>query len=671
VGRIKLSHREYVPFHDWKGLYVAYKSFGMGVIVNPLDESDEFFHCKCVDAKMRVTTNLGILEADQIKPGMKVWRNEWKTVEAVNIETPRNGLRVETKNRYMLRLTPEHRMMVDGKWTQAAEISVGNIMVMSPEMIGASEIIRASWPSDSRMNKAGRPRRDGITRYSTIDPNAFLLSSDVPKIDITPRWGRLLGAYVGDGSVGQRTAMRIACDGQDQDWIDILMEDFKAIGLNPGTESNIINDGKTLRRREVRVSSSHLVRVLVSLGLARMRENGNPVRMVCVPEVIWRSPKKVVAEFLAGYFEADGTTGSSSVYVVSKEECFLRDIQRLLIAFGIVSGLTSRECKCQTGKGTYWTLNLLRDSTDVFEKEIGFKSRRKRARLAEITSKVHSDAFLQITWEDEVVSVHPCMITPVDIQVEGEEYILAGFVSHNSELKFVEAGAMGVPMVVSRVHPFTEIIKEGETGFFASTPEEFADKIMFVLRNRELARKVGSASRDHVRKEYDIRKHARKFMADVLDASRFSMQETVPATAQASSGALFDLRDFNQEVVGPVLNGQQIDMTFRFAFEMEVKEFSVLGATYQKRVQHPASYQIWVNDVMERNGNIPATSMRDNAWWRVSFDPFHVGKGDAVMIRIINHGPDSKLAFYVCRHESIGKAKIGGQKCRPIAVRFE
>lgn len=499
------GHVEYGHFNAIETYLWTVKHIRAEVALAPLEKST-FTQAKCVDTTMRVATNVGIVEAGEIKAGMKVWRDGWKKVEETRTEAQREGLEIETKMGYLLRLSPEHRMLVDGKWTRADDIAVGSTIAMSREKIATLKFAKAPWPSDSRMNKAGRPNSDGTTRRSTSDPYSFLRSADAPKIDITPRWGRIFGAYVGDGSVGQATALQILCDGQDQDWIDILIDDFREVGLNPRTELITTFSGEVLRRRAVKVSSAHLIRVLEGLGLAKMRENGNPIRVVRVPEVIWNSPKSVIAEFLAAYFEADGCTTHCGVSAVSKDKKFLLDIQRLLVAFGIISRVSSRTYKCQTCKGTDWHLTMRRDAADVFEKEIGFRSKRKSTRLSDITSKKHSNSFRPMEWNDEVMFVRPCTITPVDIQVEEGEFVLAGFVSHNSCLKFVENTAIGAPTVASNVMPYAGVIENNVDGFLVDSPQAWEDTIERLLTRPDERLRVLRAARKKVEDRFNIKK---------------------------------------------------------------------------------------------------------------------------------------------------------------------
>lgn len=457
----------------------------LGIGVAPLADT-VFNRAKCVDFSMRICTRRGVLEAGEIEPGDQVWRGGWKLVEAVKHDVPEPGFEITTEGGYTLRLTPDHRMLVNGEWTYAKDIAVGDTMAMEPEPVGPTAEVRSPWPADSRMGSRGA---------QPTDPYAFLSASDGPRLDITPRWGRFLGAFVGDGCAGQSTQITISCDGQDQDWIDLLMEDFRAFGFNPLTQSRKTFGGEVIRRRDVRVASAHLLRVLKSWGLAVDRDNGRPLRVTKVPEIIWRSPREVIAEFLAGYFEADGCCTSTGVSALSKDEQLIRDVQRLLLLFGIVSKISMKTHRAQNGfSGNYWRVTLGRDAADVFAREIGFRSARKSARLAEITGKPHSNAFRPMNWAPKVIGVNPCMVTPVDLQVEGHEYMAAGFVSHNSWLKPLELSALGIPWVASPRAEYTRLHTMG-AGALADTPRRWYRELRRLMDNEALRAERAEAGR--------------------------------------------------------------------------------------------------------------------------------------------------------------------------------
>jgi glycosyltransferase involved in cell wall biosynthesis len=258
------------------------------------------------------------------------------------------------------------------------------------------------------------------------------------------------------------------------------------------------------------------------------------------------------------------------------------------------------------------------------------------------------------------------VINPLD---ESDE-----FCHCKSSLKFVETGAMMVPLVTSRVHPFTEVIHEGENGFFASTPDEFASKALEVCRNSALAKKVALAAQKQVQDEYNSVCNARRFMADVLTVMSYQEKERLDEVSQSSeklNALLKNLEEFDSEVVGPVIYGSQLEMSIPLLPTCTVGGISVLGATYCRVAKKGAAFQIWVNGTKVREGGLSPETMADNAWWKISFPPFEVSIGDTLTLRLSNRDAEVKLGFYTCRDQFVGRAKIKAAKVRPIAIKLE
>jgi hypothetical protein len=484
-----------VRFTEWvpaDASLAYYRGIDFDIGLAPLTGT-RFDASKCVDSSMRISTDRGALEAGSLEPGMKVWRDGWRRIEAVERGVPRPGLLFRMAGGYQLKLTPEHRMLVNGEWVQASEIRPGDTIAMEAESARGGTPERVAWPADGRMSRAykGRP---------AADPDAFLVAEDGPKLDITERWGRFLGAFAGDGSVGQATVIQISCDGQDQDWIDLLMDDLRAFGLNPRTEEIKTFDGTVLRRRGVRAASAHLLRVLASIGVTASRPSGKPIRVPCVPEVIWRSPKPVIAEFLAAYFEADGHCTGGGVQVTSKTEQLIRDTQRLLLLFGITSSVKSRIYKAQNGfSGLYWTCTLRRREADVFAKEISFRSHRKSALLDRIVSRPPSNAAAPMNWWRRVALIEPCFVDPVDIQVEGSAFILAGFVSHNSAIKALEYMALGIPVLASDVEAYRGLVIDGVNGYLIRRKADWGRRLHELACDVAAREEMGAKARETAR----------------------------------------------------------------------------------------------------------------------------------------------------------------------------
>ncbi len=413
--------------------------------------SSSFNRMKCLDEYTLIATKRGVVRAKYLHVGDEVWRDgAWKSIDAVEKGAPRIGLRITTKDGYQLSLSKNHRMLVNGDWKCAEDIGIGDEMQLQPEETGVREYVRMPWPADGRISRGGAG-----------EPYGFAHCSEAPMVTITPKWGRLLGAIAGDGGFAA-AGNTIHCDGRDQDWIDMLMDDLRSMSLHPTTEEMKTYGGELLRRRCVRFASSHFVRFMVSLGVGFEREGRQPKRIHGVPDVIWRSPKDVMSAWLSGLFEADGSVSKDGVVsFTSKSERLVREVQRLLLILGIESKVYQQMAKAQTGPmRPYWTLVLRRAGADIFRKKIGFCSSHKRARLDTLKGKPHSNSYQSLTWKQRVTGIEEIEIVPVDIQVEGEVFSAAGFVSHNSYLKAVEYGVLGVPCVLSNHGPYRQYVGE-------------------------------------------------------------------------------------------------------------------------------------------------------------------------------------------------------------------
>jgi glycosyltransferase involved in cell wall biosynthesis len=71
-----------------------------------------------------------------------------------------------------------------------------------------------------------------------------------------------------------------------------------------------------------------------------------------------------------------------------------------------------------------------------------------------------------------------------------------------SELKYYQAALVGVPTIASATQPFREAIKHGETGFLASTGEEWHRSLTALLEDPTLRKNVATAARAHTLATY-------------------------------------------------------------------------------------------------------------------------------------------------------------------------
>jgi len=76
------------------------------------------------------------------------------------------------------------------------------------------------------------------------------------------------------------------------------------------------------------------------------------------------------------------------------------------------------------------------------------------------------------------------------------------FCRAKSEIKFVEAGALGVPLVASRTEPFTEVLAPGENGLLASNKEEWTEALRSLVENPGRRTQIGKSARASVLRRY-------------------------------------------------------------------------------------------------------------------------------------------------------------------------
>lgn len=76
------------------------------------------------------------------------------------------------------------------------------------------------------------------------------------------------------------------------------------------------------------------------------------------------------------------------------------------------------------------------------------------------------------------------------------------FAKGKSAFKIVRYMAAGLPVVASPVGANVEVVVEGETGFLASTPEEWADAIVALVEDSTLRERMGAAGRARYESNY-------------------------------------------------------------------------------------------------------------------------------------------------------------------------
>ena len=86
-------------------------------------------------------------------------------------------------------------------------------------------------------------------------------------------------------------------------------------------------------------------------------------------------------------------------------------------------------------------------------------------------------------------------------------------------LKAIQYLAAGVPAVVSPVGVNREIVRDGQNGYWAATPEQWLDRLRRLLDDPSERARLGAKGREHVERHYSIQAWFEPWLKAVLGRS--------------------------------------------------------------------------------------------------------------------------------------------------------
>jgi len=86
-----------------------------------------------------------------------------------------------------------------------------------------------------------------------------------------------------------------------------------------------------------------------------------------------------------------------------------------------------------------------------------------------------------------------------------------------SNIKWLEFTALGVPVVAQNMIPYSNTIKEGETGLLAGNTEEWISKICRLIEDKDLRASIREAAMADVRARYDLAKNCMRWRDTYID----------------------------------------------------------------------------------------------------------------------------------------------------------
>ncbi len=272
------------------------------------------------------------------------------------------------------------------------------------------------------------------TNFSRVKKNPIL--KKVVLLDkITPELASLYGYIVGDGHV-HKNGYRIYCyvNNEETDLIEKLSGLWKnTFDITPRiftvdkVSLKTINEGGYLRKftskQKMHILEVNSKQIASSLSFLSKKR---------VPQEIFKSPNKVIAEFISWLFEADGCAfgkgrGRTAIQLKSVNKKLLQDVQLLLLYFGIHSRIIENNL-------------CIRRSYDIelYIKHIGFKSTKKQKNLSEVLNSIKNKSEIQkrklLQRYEKIIDIVPNGVQDVyDFEVPiGHTFIANGIVCHNS-----------------------------------------------------------------------------------------------------------------------------------------------------------------------------------------------------------------------------------------------
>ena len=307
--------------------------------------------------------------------------------------------KIKTQKGYEVICTDDHPIKTNNGFIKVKNISIGDTVMLGIPKLNTQQ---------------------QIVEYPLI---GFAKAS----VEITPDFGRFMGYFMGDGSL-YKDCFSICCTAEDTDIVKDVSELCEKFIGTP----NIRTVGDKKGGTEIRVSNIKLKDHFYGLGIIRQNGSSAFKRKVNVPGFIFKSPPIVVKEFLRGLFEADGfahRTGNG-VKFFSKYEKFIRDVQLLLLSFGITSIVTTHDKVSGLYKYTGFELVLGTAESIKFKQQIGFVSMRKNNRLRE-PCILHKNS-KPIIFEDKILSIEANGEKQVwDITTPNHEFSAGGIIVHN------------------------------------------------------------------------------------------------------------------------------------------------------------------------------------------------------------------------------------------------
>lgn len=209
------------------------------------------------------------------------------------------------------------------------------------------------------------------------DPKGFPPHANIYSVPdrLTPDLARLLGYIVAEGWTTDQyhiviTQHRAINPETHDDIRDLCRRVLGWVGGNTQDKDTTINLSSVYLR-------TYLEGLRVGFGLSDTKS---------VPWPIFQGTRESVRAFLQAFFDSECSVCGDVLEISSASERMMREIQTLLLRFGIMASRNSKQVKAYPDK-TYWRLSICGDEARTFGKVIGLITPREKESLDNLASK--------------------------------------------------------------------------------------------------------------------------------------------------------------------------------------------------------------------------------------------------------------------------------------------
>lgn len=110
-----------------------------------------------------------------------------------------------------------------------------------------------------------------------------------------------------------------------------------------------------------------------------------------------------------------------------------------------------------------------------------------------------------VDWRELPKSIHSIDINLAPLEMNNP------FCRAKSELKYFEAGILGIPTIASKIDAFEYAIEDGQNGFLANDSLEWFDKLEKLVTQTDLRTKMGENAYKHVKNNYTVQSRAHHY----------------------------------------------------------------------------------------------------------------------------------------------------------------